>query len=180
MDVITAFLNGDLEGEVYISQPQGFVLPRQEHLVCRLRKALYGLKQAPRAWYAKIDTYLKNQGFTKAAADSNLYVITHEDKILILVLYVDDLLFTGNCSQWIDWFKSQLKSMFEMSELGEGNITKLKTHGAPSLTYSSSNPTHKTQAMAPEPQPNVQDTSTRWLKVEVLHSREYVCRKDGT
>ena len=180
MDVITAFLNGDLEGEVYISQPQGFVLPGQEHLVCRLRKALYGLKQAPRAWYAKIDTYLKNQGFTKAAADSNLYVITHEDKILILVLYVDDLLFTGNCSQWIDWFKSQLKSMFEMSELGEGNITKLKTHGAPSLTYSSSNPTHKTQAMAPEPQPNVQDTSTRWLKVEVLHSREYVCRKDGT
>jgi len=84
---------------------------------------LYGLKEVPRAWYAKIDTYLKSQGFTKAATDSNLYVITHENKILILVFYADDLLFIGNCSQWIDWFKVQLENLFEMFELGEGNLT---------------------------------------------------------
>ena len=53
----------------------------------------------------------------------SLYVVTHEDKILVLVLYVDDLLFTGNCSQWIDWCKAQLEDMFEMSELLEGNYT---------------------------------------------------------
>lgn len=53
----------------------------------------------------------------------SLYVITHEDIILVLVLYVDDLLFTGNCSLRIDWFKAQLEDMLEMSELLEGNYT---------------------------------------------------------
>ena len=72
MWMLTTFLNEDLEEKVYISQPQGFGHPGQEHLVCRVRKALYGLKQMPHAWHVKIDTYLKNQGFTKAAANSNL------------------------------------------------------------------------------------------------------------
>jgi hypothetical protein len=52
-----------------------------------------------------------SKGFIKAVADSNLYVIIHEDKILVLVLYVDDLLFTGNCSQWIDWSKAQIEDV---------------------------------------------------------------------
>ena len=58
MDVKTAFLNGMIEQEVYIKQPEGFVVHGKESHVCRLKKALYGLKQAPRAWYSRIGNYL--------------------------------------------------------------------------------------------------------------------------
>ena len=62
MDVKSEFLNGDLEEEVYIEQPEGFILENDENLVYRLKKALYGLKQAPRAWYYRLDKYLHQQG----------------------------------------------------------------------------------------------------------------------
>ena len=58
MDVKTSFLNGEVEEEVYIQQPEGFVVHGKESHVCKLKKALYGLKQAPRAWYSRIDSYL--------------------------------------------------------------------------------------------------------------------------
>ena len=96
MDVKSAFLNGDLEEEVYIEQPDGFILGNDPNLVCRLRKALYGLKQAPRAWYYRLDKYLHQQGFSKGSADSNLYVKFENDKLLILVVYVDDIIFGNN------------------------------------------------------------------------------------
>ena len=63
MDVKSAFLNGYLEEEVYVEQPQGYEVPGQEHKVYRLKNALYGLKQAPRAWYSRIDSYLTENGF---------------------------------------------------------------------------------------------------------------------
>ena len=74
MDVKTTFLNGKIEEEVYIEQPEGFELHGKESHVCKLKKALYGLKQAPRAWYAKIDNYLQSLGFSKSIDDSNLYI----------------------------------------------------------------------------------------------------------
>lgn len=74
MDVKTAFLNGMIEQEVHIEQPEGFVIHGMESHVCHLKKALYGLKQAPRAWYSRIDSYLKSLGFTKSDANSNLYL----------------------------------------------------------------------------------------------------------
>ena len=64
--------------------------------MCRLKRALYGLKQAPRAWYTKIDSYFTGLGFTKSEADANLYHIVVEGKLLIIVLYVDDLILTGD------------------------------------------------------------------------------------
>jgi hypothetical protein len=73
MDVKTTFLNGVIENEVYIEQPQGFVIHGKEFHGCKLKKALYGLKQAPRAWYARIDIYLMSLGFTKSDADPSLY-----------------------------------------------------------------------------------------------------------
>ena len=73
MDVKSTFLNGDLEEEVYIEQPEGFILGNDAKLVFRLKKALYGLKQAPRAWYYYLNKYPQQQGFTKGSADSNLY-----------------------------------------------------------------------------------------------------------
>jgi hypothetical protein len=95
MDVKTTFLNGVIEEEVYIEQPQGFEVEDRESHVCRLKKALYGLKQAPRAWYGRIDSFLTSLGFTKSKADSNLYFKVMNDEPVILLLYVDDLFLIG-------------------------------------------------------------------------------------
>jgi hypothetical protein len=73
MDVERAFLNGEIEEEVYIEQPEGFVIHNEKSHVCRLKEALYGLKQAPRAWYEKMDGFLMSLGFSKSVADPNLY-----------------------------------------------------------------------------------------------------------
>jgi hypothetical protein len=73
MDVKTMFLNGIIEEEVYIEQPEDFDTFDKESHVCRLKRALYGLKQAPRAWYTRIDSYFTGLGFTKSEADANIY-----------------------------------------------------------------------------------------------------------
>ena len=90
------FLNGIIEEEVYIEQPEGFKIFSSESHVCRLKRVLYGLKQAPHAWYTQINNYFTGLGFTKSEADANLYHIVVEGKILIIVLYVDDLTLTGD------------------------------------------------------------------------------------
>eukprot|EP00253_Pinus_taeda_P005781 PITA_05781 len=74
MDVKSSILNRDLEEEVYIEKPDGFILGNDPKVVCRLRKALCGLKQAPRAWYYHLEKYLHQQGFSKRSADSNIYI----------------------------------------------------------------------------------------------------------
>ena len=117
MDVKTAFLNGFIQEEVYIEQPQGFEVHGKKSHVCRLKKALYGLKQAPRAWYSRIDTYLQKMGFTKSEADPNLYYIVIGEEPLILVLYVDDLVITG-AERLIEHCKRDLASEFEMKDIG--------------------------------------------------------------
>ena len=98
MDIKTTFLAAELQPHenIYITQPQGFVIPWKEYLALRLWKALYGLKQAPKAWNQKIDSFLIGVGFQKGNGDHNLYIAREGNKILILALYVDDLLFTGN------------------------------------------------------------------------------------
>ena len=72
MDVKSAFLNGDLQEEVYMTQPPSFDIEGQEHKVCKLIKALYGLKQAPQAWYAKMDEYLRKVGFQRSESNDTL------------------------------------------------------------------------------------------------------------
>ena len=98
MDVKTAFLNGIIEEEVYIEKPEGFEIFNSESHVCRLKRALYGLKQAPRAWYTQIDNYFCGLSFTKSEVDAKLYQIVVEGKrkLLIIFLYVDDLILTGD------------------------------------------------------------------------------------
>lgn len=73
MDVKSAFLHGDLDEEIYMEQPQGFI--QDTSLVCRLRKSLYGLKKAPRAWYAKMDSFLLSIGLTRCHSDLNVYIL---------------------------------------------------------------------------------------------------------
>ena len=117
MDVKTVFLNGVIEEEVYIEQPEGFEIFSSESHVCRLKRALYGLKQAPRAWYTQIESYFTGLGFSKSEADPNLYQIVVEGKLLIIVLYVDDLILTGD-EQLILSCKEDLAREFEMKDLG--------------------------------------------------------------
>ena len=85
--------------------------------MCRLKRALYGLKQAPHAWYTRIDSYFTGLGFTKSEADANLYQIVVEGEILIIVLYVDDLILTGD-EKLIHSCKVDLTKEFEMKDLG--------------------------------------------------------------
>eukprot|EP00253_Pinus_taeda_P013172 PITA_13172 len=96
MDVKTTFLNGMIEEEVYIDQPEGFETFNYDSHVCRLKRALNGLKQAPYAWYTRIDNYFTGLGFTKTKEDVNLYHIVVEGKLLIIALYVDDLILTSD------------------------------------------------------------------------------------
>ena len=118
MDVKLEFLNGVLKEEVYVEQPRGYEIEGLEHKVCKLKKALYGLKQAPRAWYNRIDAYLTENGFEKCDLEPKIYIKENDGKILIVVLYVDDLIFTGNEVSLIVDFKAVMKSEFEMTDLG--------------------------------------------------------------
>eukprot|EP00253_Pinus_taeda_P016046 PITA_16046 len=117
MDVKTAFLNEVNEVEVYIEQPEGFEVFSSESHVCRLKRALYGLKQVPRAWYTRIDSYFTGLGFSKSEVDPNLYQIVVEGKLLIIVLYVDDLILMGD-ELLILSCKKDLATEFEMKDLG--------------------------------------------------------------
>ncbi|KAJ0852043.1 putative RNA-directed DNA polymerase [Helianthus annuus] len=89
MDVKSAFLNGKIEEEVYVQQPEGFVDPKFQNHVYRLNKTLYGLKQAPRAWYETLSNFLINSGFTKGTTDTTLFLKTHKGHTLLVQIYVD-------------------------------------------------------------------------------------------
>ena len=119
LDVKSAFLNGHLEEEIFIEQPEGFVVQGSEDKVYKLKKALYGLKQAPRAWYARINSYLLDLGFHRSPVEPTLYVNIENDERLIVSVYVDDLLITGSKDALVNKFKNQMRAEFEMSDLGE-------------------------------------------------------------
>ncbi|KAD4983048.1 hypothetical protein E3N88_19719 [Mikania micrantha] len=119
LDVKTAFLNGDLDEEIYVDQPEGFEVKGSEIKVYKLRKALYGLKQAPRAWYSKIDGYFLRNGFLRSNSEPTLYIKTSDDhEIMYVCLYVDDIVCTSSSQEMIKEFKASMKLEFEMSDLG--------------------------------------------------------------
>jgi hypothetical protein len=95
MDVKTAFLNGNLDEEVYMDQPEGFVLPGNERKVCKLVKSLYGLKQAPKQWHEKFDTVILTNGFKQNEADKCVYSKFIVEYGVIVCLYVNDILIFG-------------------------------------------------------------------------------------
>jgi hypothetical protein len=120
LDVKSAFLHGELKEVVFIEQPQRYKQKGKEEKVFKLKKALYGLKQAPQAWYSKIENYFLNEGFERCSYESTLFVKTEAGgKILIVSLYVDDLIFTGNGACLIEGFKCSMKSEFKMTDLGK-------------------------------------------------------------
>lgn len=85
-----------------------------------MRKALYGLKQAPRAWFSKIKSYFIGEGFEKCDFEHTLFVKTEQKgQVLIVSLYVDDLIVTGNCDRMIQEFKESMKGRFDITDLGK-------------------------------------------------------------
>ena len=118
LDVKSAFLNGYLQEEIYVEQPEGFQVKGQEEKVYLLKKALYGLKQAPRAWYSRIDEYLQSLGFIKSPSEATLYVKETDANLIVVSIYVNDLLVTGNSEKLVEEFKAKMLKAFEMTDLG--------------------------------------------------------------
>jgi hypothetical protein len=122
LDVKTAFLNGELKEEIYMTQPEGFVVKGQESKVCKLRKSLYGLKQAPKQWYEKFNNTLITNGYIVNNSDSCVYSKEIGSDCVIICLYVDDMLILGNNLSVVVKTKEFLSSQFEMKDLGEADV----------------------------------------------------------
>ena len=120
LDIKTAFLNGELEEEVYVEQPPGYE-DGDRSMACRLHRALYGLRQAPRAWHNRLKKELEELQYTTSDADPGLYVsATQGGKILALV-YVDDILIAADTMEAVDVFKAAISSSFDVHDLGEAS-----------------------------------------------------------
>nr|ABA92101.2 retrotransposon protein, putative, Ty1-copia subclass [Oryza sativa Japonica Group] len=122
MDIKTAFLNGELDEEIYMDQPDGFVVEGQEGKVCKLLKSLYGLKQAPKQWHEKFDKTLTSAGFAVNEADKCVYYRHGGGEGVILCLYVDDILIFGTNLEVINEVKSFLSQNFDMKDLGVADV----------------------------------------------------------
>ncbi|KAK2427210.1 putative mitochondrial protein [Trifolium repens] len=119
LDVKSAFLHGELVENVYVEQPLGYKKGNDSQ-VYKLKKALYGLRQAPRAWYSKIEAYFLNEKFEKCFCEHTLFVkVDDKGKILIVSVYVDDLIYTGNDEHMMRNFKRSMREMFAMTDLGK-------------------------------------------------------------
>ncbi|GJY41713.1 retrovirus-related pol polyprotein from transposon TNT 1-94 [Tanacetum coccineum] len=119
MDVKTAFLNGELKEEVYVSQPEGFVDQDNPSHVYKLKKALYGLKQAPRAWYDMLSSFLISQHFSKGAVDPTLFTRQAGNDLLLVQIYVDDIIFASTNTAMCNEFANQMTTKFKMSMMGQ-------------------------------------------------------------
>ncbi|CAA7042096.1 unnamed protein product [Microthlaspi erraticum] len=117
-DVNNAFLQGRLEDEVYMKQPTGFRDKDNPDAVCKLNKAIYGLKQAPRAWYNELRTFLLQAGFTNSVADASLFIYNKNGILLYMLVYVDDIIITGNSPPHISRFIASLSQRFSLKDLG--------------------------------------------------------------
>lgn len=119
MDVIKAFFNGTLNDEVFMEIPEGFPGAGDTTKVCVIKKALYGLRQVPKVWYEIIDFWFTSQGFTHSQYDPNLYYLSKGDKLILVLLYFDDLLLTGDNANGIERLKTALRKKFGMTNIGK-------------------------------------------------------------
>ena len=117
VDVTTAFLNGELEEEVYMAQPEGFISSGQEHLVCRLKKSIYGLKQSPRCWNTALDMHLKKLGFVATSSDPCIYR-SSEGELCLLGIYVDDIILAAKSTARLEEVKKGLAKKFDIKDMG--------------------------------------------------------------
>ncbi|GJV56352.1 retrovirus-related pol polyprotein from transposon TNT 1-94 [Tanacetum coccineum] len=119
MDVKTAFLNGILREEVYVSQPDEFVDPDNPNHVYKLKKALYGLKHAPRAWYDMLSLFLISQDFSKCSVDPTLFIRKEGKELFMVQIYVDDIIFAASTPELCDQIAKIMCSKFKMLMMGK-------------------------------------------------------------
>ena len=119
MDVKTAFLNGHLEENIYMQQPDGFIQKGQEHMVCKLQRSIYGLKQASRSWNIRFDQAIKSLGFIQNIDEPCVYKKIQGKFVAFLVLCVDNILLIGNDIGVLTTIKIWLAKQFDMKDLGE-------------------------------------------------------------
>ncbi|KAK1591530.1 hypothetical protein Q3G72_009150 [Acer saccharum] len=122
MDVKTAFLNGSLDESIYMMQPEGFIEKGQVDKVCKLQKSIYGLKQASRSWNIRFDQAVKGFGFIQNPDEPCVYKRIKGDKLVFLILYVDDILLIGNDVGVLTSVKEWLAKQFDMKDLGEASF----------------------------------------------------------
>ena len=125
MDVKTAFLNGDIDKDIYMRQPEGYENCENPHMVCKLNKSIYGLKQSARCWNVTLDSYLKRSGYVQNPADPCIYCKTVNKRgkqcLIIIAVYVDDTILAANDMELLRAEKANLSNRFEMEDLGEIN-----------------------------------------------------------
>ena len=119
VDGTTAFLNGELEEEVYMAQPKGFVSEGQKNLVCKLNKSICGLKQSPRCWNAALDSCLKGMGFSQSNSDPCIYHSVAGGEVFYIGVYVDDTLLAGQNEKRIQEVKDALAQKFDIKDMGK-------------------------------------------------------------
>jgi hypothetical protein len=118
MDVKTAFLNGNLTEDVYMTQPEGFIDPKYARKICKLQKSIYGLKQVSQSWKLHFDEVVKGFGLIKNVEEPCVYKKVSGSAVVFLVLYVDDILLIRNDIPMMEAIKSSLRKSFSMTELG--------------------------------------------------------------
>jgi len=119
MDVKSAFLNGFINEEVYVSQPPGFKDHQHLNHVYKLKKALYGLKQAPRQWYERLSNFLLSHSYENEKFDKTLFIKKSKSVIILVQIYVDDIIFGATNDSLCEQFMSVMQGEFEMSMMGE-------------------------------------------------------------
>ena len=117
-DVKNAFLHGELTEEVYMDPPPGYMPERHNQKVYRLKKVLYGLKQSPRAWFGRFTKSMINFGYHQSNSDHTLFLKKQMSKITALIVYVDDMVVTGNDPEERKALQTHLSREFEMKDLG--------------------------------------------------------------
>ena len=118
VDVTTAFLNGNLEEEVHMTQPKGFVTKGEENRICKLKKSIYGLKQSPRCWNTVFDSHLKEMGFTQSTSDPCIYMDAGGD-VFYMGVYVDDIILAGRTDDRIKEVIATLSRKLDVKDMGE-------------------------------------------------------------
>ena len=129
LDVRNAYLYGKLDEEIYMEQPEGFVVPGESHKVIKLLRAPYGLKQAGLAWWRALKASMENLGFTCLNSDAGIFIFRNKDSYVIAVIYVDDALFCGPLKSLVLQLKEEFMKIWETRDLGD--VTEFLHPGHP-------------------------------------------------
>ncbi|KAG3045216.1 hypothetical protein PC122_g24659 [Phytophthora cactorum] len=119
MDVKTAFLNGLLDEDIYMAQPDGYIDEVHPDYVCKLKRSLYGLKQSPRMWNKTIDDFMLKLGLKKCESDHCIYFKRDGQDMIFVALYVDDLVLASSSDKMLKETKQALSDRFEMTDMGQ-------------------------------------------------------------